>query len=106
MNVARMARTRALARGSAIRGGAWARRPDLDGATARAVAPSRLRFGCGERSSSKEMTMREIGHFIGGKAVKGCSGRFGDVFNPNTGEVQAKVALADKSDVDKAVANA
>jgi len=38
--------------------------------------------------------MREIGHFIGGKAVKGASGRFGDVFDPNTGEVQAKVALA------------
>ena len=38
--------------------------------------------------------MREIGHFIGGKAVKGTSGRFGDVFDPNTGEVQAKVALA------------
>ena len=38
--------------------------------------------------------MREIGHFIGGKTVKGTSGRFGDVFDPNTGEVQAKVALA------------
>jgi malonate-semialdehyde dehydrogenase (acetylating) / methylmalonate-semialdehyde dehydrogenase len=38
--------------------------------------------------------MREIGHFIGGKAVKGGSGRFGDVFDPNTGEIQAKVALA------------
>src|ERR1700758_4766333 len=50
--------------------------------------------------------MREIGHFIGGKAVKGSSGRFGDIFNPNTGEVQAKVALADKSEVDKAIANA
>ena len=37
--------------------------------------------------------MREIGHFIGGKEVKGTSGRYGDVFNPNTGEVQAKVAL-------------
>ena len=35
--------------------------------------------------------MREIGHFVGGKAVKGCSGRFGDVFNPATGEVQARV---------------
>jgi malonate-semialdehyde dehydrogenase (acetylating)/methylmalonate-semialdehyde dehydrogenase len=33
--------------------------------------------------------MREIGHFIGGKEVKGASGRFGDVFNPNTGEVAA-----------------
>src|SRR5437763_9098670 len=50
--------------------------------------------------------MREIGHFIGGKAVKGSSGRFGDIFNPNTGEVQARVALADKSDVDKAITNA
>ena len=34
--------------------------------------------------------MREIGHFVGGKQVKGTSGRQGDVFNPNTGEVQAK----------------
>src|SRR5579864_8101814 len=38
--------------------------------------------------------MREIGHFIGGKAVKGASGRFGDVFDPNTGEVQAEVEAA------------
>ncbi|MGH6684807.1 MAG: aldehyde dehydrogenase family protein, partial [Pseudolabrys sp.] len=50
--------------------------------------------------------MREIGHFIGGKEVKGTSGRQGDVFNPNTGEVQAKVALASKSEVEKAIANA
>ena len=50
--------------------------------------------------------MREIGHFIGGKAVKGASGRFGDVFNPNTGEVQAKVALANKADTEQAIANA
>ena len=49
--------------------------------------------------------MREIGHFIGGKAVKGTSGRFGDVFDPNTGEVQAKVALAKHSEVEHAVAN-
>ena len=50
--------------------------------------------------------MREIGHFIGGKTVSGASGRFGDVFDPNTGEVQAKVALAAKSEVEKAIANA
>ena len=48
--------------------------------------------------------MREIGHFIGGKAVKGGSGRFGDVFDPNTGEVQAKVALANHSEVEQAIA--
>src|SRR5437868_7337776 len=50
--------------------------------------------------------MREIGHFIGGRPVKGTSGRFGDVFNPNTGEVQAKVAFAATSEVAQAVANA
>ena len=50
--------------------------------------------------------MREIGHFIGGKAVKGKSGRFGDVFNPNTGEVQAKVALASRAETEDAIANA
>ena len=50
--------------------------------------------------------MREIGHFIGGKQVKGGSGRAGDVFNPNTGEVQGKVALASKSEVEQAIANA
>jgi malonate-semialdehyde dehydrogenase (acetylating)/methylmalonate-semialdehyde dehydrogenase len=50
--------------------------------------------------------MREIGHFIGGKAVKGGSGRFGDVFDPNTGEIQAKVALARHSEVEHAIANA
>jgi malonate-semialdehyde dehydrogenase (acetylating)/methylmalonate-semialdehyde dehydrogenase len=48
--------------------------------------------------------MREIGHFIGGKAVAGQSGRFGDVFDPNTGEVQAKVALAKHSEVEHAIA--
>ncbi len=50
--------------------------------------------------------MREIGHFIGGKQVKGTSGRHGDVFDPNTGVVQAHVALAKKSEVEDAIANA
>jgi malonate-semialdehyde dehydrogenase (acetylating)/methylmalonate-semialdehyde dehydrogenase len=49
--------------------------------------------------------MREIGHFVGGKEVKGTSGRFGDIFNPNTGEVQAKVALAKHSEVEHAIVN-
>ena len=49
---------------------------------------------------------KEIGHFIGGRRVDGKSGRFGDVFNPNTGEVQAKVALASEEEVRAAVANA
>ena len=50
--------------------------------------------------------MRDIGHFIGGKTVKGGSGRTGDVFDPNTGDVQAKVALASKAEVEDAIANA
>src|SRR6516225_4530433 len=49
--------------------------------------------------------MRKIGHFIGGKNVAGTSGRSGDVFNPNTGEVQAKVSFAKKSEVEQAIAN-
>ena len=47
--------------------------------------------------------MREIGHYIGGREVKGRSGRFGDVFDPNTGEVQAKLALASADEVRDAV---
>ena len=52
---------------------------------------SRLRGG---RPIRRRTAMREIGHFIDGREVKGTSGRHGDVFNPNTGEVQAQVAFA------------
>ena len=47
--------------------------------------------------------MRTIGHFVGGKEVAGASGRFGDVFNPNTGEVQARVARATRAEVEQAI---
>ena len=50
--------------------------------------------------------VKEIGHFIGGKHVKGTSGRFADVYNPNTGEVQAKVSLATTAELRAAVENA
>ncbi len=50
--------------------------------------------------------VKDIGHFIGGKHVKGASGRFSDVFNPNTGEVSARVALASKAELRAAVDNA
>jgi malonate-semialdehyde dehydrogenase (acetylating) / methylmalonate-semialdehyde dehydrogenase len=50
--------------------------------------------------------MRSIGHFIGGREVKGSSGRTADVFEPMTGEIQAKVALASKAEVRAAVENA
>ncbi|MFN3583524.1 CoA-acylating methylmalonate-semialdehyde dehydrogenase [Phenylobacterium sp.] len=50
--------------------------------------------------------MREITHFIDGAAVQGASGRYGDVFNPNTGEVQARVQLATEAELDRAVQSA
>ena len=50
--------------------------------------------------------MREIEHFIGGRSVAGTSGRFGDVFDPNSGRVQARVALASAAEVDAAIADA
>ena len=47
--------------------------------------------------------MQELTHFIDGKRVKGTSGRFADVFNPATGEVQAKVPLASTNTADSSV---
>ncbi|MGI4748039.1 MAG: aldehyde dehydrogenase family protein, partial [Janthinobacterium lividum] len=50
--------------------------------------------------------MKTLNHFVGGKAQEGTSGRYADVFDPNTGEVQARVALASKSEVEAVIANA
>src|SRR5262245_49583402 len=47
--------------------------------------------------------MGSIGHFIGGKAVAGGSGRSGPVFNPATGEQSASVAFASAAEIDRAV---
>jgi malonate-semialdehyde dehydrogenase (acetylating)/methylmalonate-semialdehyde dehydrogenase len=47
--------------------------------------------------------MRDIQHFIDGAAHAGASGRFGDVFNPNTGEIQARVQLATAAELELAV---
>jgi malonate-semialdehyde dehydrogenase (acetylating)/methylmalonate-semialdehyde dehydrogenase len=50
--------------------------------------------------------MKEIGHWINGKLVAGTSGRFADIMNPATGEVQARVALATVAELNSAVADA
>ena len=50
--------------------------------------------------------MKTIGHFIDGKRVAGTSGRTKDIFNPNTGEVQAKVSMATPAELDAVVASA
>ncbi|MFT4257868.1 MAG: CoA-acylating methylmalonate-semialdehyde dehydrogenase [Pseudoxanthomonas sp.] len=50
--------------------------------------------------------MRNIAHFIDGKSVAGTSGRHSDVFDPNSGQVQAQVPLASAAELDRAVASA
>jgi malonate-semialdehyde dehydrogenase (acetylating)/methylmalonate-semialdehyde dehydrogenase len=50
--------------------------------------------------------MRDIGHFIGGKLVAGTSGNYGEVFNPALGEPIARVALANRAEIDAVVATA
>jgi malonate-semialdehyde dehydrogenase (acetylating)/methylmalonate-semialdehyde dehydrogenase len=50
--------------------------------------------------------IEEIGHYIGGHVVAGQSGRHGDVFNPATGQVSGRVALASRGEVEQAIATA
>ena len=47
-----------------------------------------------------------IEHWIGGRPAAGANGAFGDVFDPATGAVRARVPLAGAADVDAAVAAA
>ena len=47
--------------------------------------------------------MREIHHFIDGRSVAGRSGRFSEIFDPNTGVVQGRVALAGPLELASAV---
>jgi malonate-semialdehyde dehydrogenase (acetylating)/methylmalonate-semialdehyde dehydrogenase len=86
-------------------------------APGRLFGPGSLRYHTADRTQTASQDsaakaaagstlMRDVGHFIGGKQVAGTSGRTSDVFNPNTGEVQAKVALASKAEVEKAIENA
>lgn len=50
--------------------------------------------------------MKEIHHWIDGKEYKGTSGRFSDVYNPATGEVQARLSLINKAEMDDAIVRA
>nr|WP_040510011.1 CoA-acylating methylmalonate-semialdehyde dehydrogenase [Gordonia soli] len=50
--------------------------------------------------------MRSIPHYLAGETVTAETGRFADVFDPNTGAVQAKVPLASAAEVDAAVVTA
>ena len=50
--------------------------------------------------------VHDLYHYIGGARVDWTSGRFGDVYNPCTGEVQARLPLASRDEVREAIANA
>ncbi|RZE12213.1 CoA-acylating methylmalonate-semialdehyde dehydrogenase [Streptomyces albidoflavus] len=50
--------------------------------------------------------VRELTHFVGGKHVPGTSGAYGEVHDPNTGEVQALVPLANRAETEAAIADA
>lgn len=53
-----------------------------------------------------QIALRELGHDIDGAAVAGRSGRFGDVYDPATGQVRARVAFANAAEVDATVSAA
>ena len=48
--------------------------------------------------------VRELSHYVGGQRIDGTSGRFSDVYDPCTGEVQARLPLASAEEVRNAVA--
>ncbi|MEL7459888.1 MAG: CoA-acylating methylmalonate-semialdehyde dehydrogenase [Pseudomonadota bacterium] len=47
--------------------------------------------------------MQELTHYVNGKMAPGTSGVFGDVFNPATGEVQAKLPMASPDEMTAAI---
>jgi malonate-semialdehyde dehydrogenase (acetylating)/methylmalonate-semialdehyde dehydrogenase len=52
------------------------------------------------------MSQKTIGHYINGQPIAGTSARFGDVYNPATGEVQAKLSYANVDEVNSAISAA
>ncbi|NED13031.1 CoA-acylating methylmalonate-semialdehyde dehydrogenase [Streptomyces sp. SID9124] len=54
-----------------------------------------------DRASARELT-----HFVGGKRTPGTSGTYGEVYDPNTGEVQALVPLASRAETEAVIADA
>jgi malonate-semialdehyde dehydrogenase (acetylating)/methylmalonate-semialdehyde dehydrogenase len=57
-------------------------------------------------SAASAATLRNIPHWINGRAVAGASGRTGKIFNPATGKVQSLVPLANSAELNAAVAAA
>src|SRR3954470_13049242 len=61
-----------------------------------ALKPARCRK-TGPCQQALEEPMRTIGHFIGAREIRARPGRTADVYEPMTGDVQAKVDLASKA---------
>jgi malonate-semialdehyde dehydrogenase (acetylating)/methylmalonate-semialdehyde dehydrogenase len=57
-------------------------------------------------ASQTAATLRAVPHWINGKPVAGASGRTSKVYNPATGQVQALLPLANRAELDAAVAAA
>jgi malonate-semialdehyde dehydrogenase (acetylating)/methylmalonate-semialdehyde dehydrogenase len=49
------------------------------------------------------LPLTKVGHFVAGAEADGESGRFGDVYDPATGEIARRVAFAGAGEVDAAV---
>jgi malonate-semialdehyde dehydrogenase (acetylating)/methylmalonate-semialdehyde dehydrogenase len=58
------------------------------------------------KDNRRNAVVTELYHFIDGRRVEGTSGRFADVYTPMTGEVSARVPLADVGEVRRAVESA
>ena len=56
-----------------------------------------------DRVVSDATPLPVVPHFVGGRTVDGASGRFGEVYNPATGTLARRVALANATDVNEAV---
>ena len=56
--------------------------------------------------SEVSVGIKTVNHWIDGQASESASGRYGTVWNPATGEPQARVGLASVAEVDAAVASA
>ncbi|MBV9859628.1 MAG: aldehyde dehydrogenase family protein, partial [Alphaproteobacteria bacterium] len=57
-------------------------------------------------TSFRRASMSDIQHYIGGAGVPGSGGRWGEVFNPATGECTGRVPFATAEQIDRAVAAA
>ncbi len=57
-------------------------------------------------AGTAQATARLLPHWIGGAEYAPAGGRTAPVFNPATGAVSARVALADEAEIDAAIASA